>query len=154
MATTQANPAPTVETRKTQVTVFDLQLFDDVKLVRDVQLPTKPSTIEEALNLVGNDKDALLKVIFDGLCEHAVNEARKDLSTFSVVGEDGKPGELYTGTPCSEEKGDAINKAILGIAKAMGYDKSLPKEKKAALKEQAAEFIRSNPAMLASIQGA
>lgn len=144
---------PSTATKTVKATVFDLKLFDDVKLTKQVTLPVKPTTIQEALEAVGNDSEALLSVIYDGLVERTVESAKNDLSTFQVVNEDGEAGENYTGTPVSEEKGKAINAAILGIAKAMGYEKSLPKEKKSALKDQAMNFMKSNPAMLESIQG-
>lgn len=142
------------ETRKTTMTVFDLQQFDDVKLVREVELPTKPETIEQALAHVGHDKEALLNVIYDGLCERAVEEAKKHPETFHVVTDDGESEDLYTGTPVSEEKGKAINLSVLNLAKAMGYDKSLPLEKRKALKQAAFDALKGNPALITMLQGA
>lgn len=150
MATTQTTPAPT---RKVTMTVFDLQQFDDVKLVQDVTLPAKPATIEDALEAVGNDKGALLQVIYDGLCEKAVEDARKDPSQFHVVDENGDAGDLYAGSPVSEEKGKAINLSVLNLAKAMGYDKSLPLEKRKSLKQAAFDALKGNPALIAMLQG-
>lgn len=157
---TPSNGTP--EQKRTLVSVFDLQQFDDVKLVRFVDMPAKPATIQEALAVLDNNTETLLNVIYDGLCERAVEAARKDLSTFKVLGEDDKlplaPKDIeslesYTGTPVSEDKGKAINAAVTGIAKALGYNKDLPKEQKNALKQQALDFMKSSPAMLASIQG-
>jgi hypothetical protein len=145
---------PTNQTTKdVKQTVFDLQTFGDVKLVRTVTLPVRPTTIHEALAAVGGDNTALLSVIYDGLCVSVEKAARADVAGFSVVDEDGKVGDLYTGTPVSEEKGKAINAAVLGIAKAMGWSKDMTIDQKNALKDQAMNFIKSNPAMLASIQG-
>jgi hypothetical protein len=140
---------PTTQaTKNVTKSVFDLQKFDDVKLTRTVTMPAKPATVEEALAAVGNDKQALLNVIYDGLCERAVESARTQSDGWLTVDEDGEPSEPYTGQPVSEEKGKAISLAVLNIAKAAGYDKSLSKDKKRELKAQAMEFLRSNPLMI------
>lgn len=151
---TGTDATPKVATRTTTMTVFDLNAFDDVKLTRDVELPSKPTTIEDALAAVGNDKNALLSIIYAGLIETTVEEAKKHPETFSVVDENGEAGELYTGTPVSESKGKAINLSVLNLAKAMGYDKSLPLEKRKALKQAAFDALKGNPALIAMLQGA
>jgi len=143
----------TPTTKPVQRTVFDLILFDDVKLTKTVTLPSKPASVENALEACNHDTSAFLEIFYDGLCERALEASKQDISDFKIVAEDGTATEVYTGTPVSEEKGVAINAAILGLAKAMGYSKDLSKEQKRALKEQAVQFMRSNPAMLASIQG-
>lgn len=140
-------------TKNVTKSVFDLQAFGDVKLTRTVTMPVKPATVEEALAAVGNDKQALLSVIYDGLCERAVESARATSDGWLTVDEDGEASEPYTGQPVSEEKGKAISLAVLNIAKAGGFDKSLPKDKKRELKAQAMEFLRSNPAMVSFIVG-
>jgi hypothetical protein len=140
-------------TRKVTRTVFDLTAFDDVKLEKTVTLPTKPTTLEEALQAAGNDTAKLLDLIHEGLISEAVEKSREDISGFKVVGEDGQATEAYDGKFADEEKGKKINAAILALAKMNGFEKSLPKDKKAALKEKATEFLRSNPAMLAGMQG-
>lgn len=145
---------PTTATKKIQRTVFDLASFDDVKLVKSIPVPAKPTTLEEALAAVGNDSAKLLDVIHNGLVEAAVESARADISGF-VIDDPDNEGEPvpYTGAYANEEKVDKINKAVLALAKLNGFEKSLDPEKKRELKEAAREFLRSNPAMLASIQG-
>jgi hypothetical protein len=160
-------PTTAVTTKKIQRTVFDLQVFDDVKLVKDVPLPKKPEEIQEALDILGS-KEKLLEVIYKGLIAEATDSAWEDIDGFRIVGSigpdkdgnvvytpdaDGEPTEPYTGKFADEAKGKLINAAILSLAKMQGYEKSLSKEKKAALKEKATEFLRANPAMLQSIQG-
>lgn len=140
-------------TKKVTRTVFDLTLFDDQKLTKDVPLPAKPASLDEALNAVGRDETRLLKLVYEGLVAETVNAAWEDISGYLMVDENGKPGEAYKGNYADEEKGDKINAAILAIAKMQGYDKSLSREKKRELKEAAQDFLKSNPAMLASIQG-
>jgi len=146
-------PSNGLATRKVTRTVFDLTAFDDVKLEKTVTLPTKPTTLEEALKAAGNDTAKLLDLIHEGLISESVETARADISGFKVVGEDGEATEAYDGKFADEEKGKKINAAILALAKMNGFEKSLPKDKKAALKEKATEFLRSNPAMLAGMQG-
>lgn len=180
----RTNMTPTTATNATkkriQRTVFDLTAFQKVKLVKDVEMPKKPESIKEALEMVGGEGDPnstarLLQVIYDGLAADVSAKAWDDITGFKLAGkleadEDGVqqfvaepklvndpkavlPEEDYTGKYADENKEDLINAAILSIAKMQGYDKSLSKEKKAELKEKAADFLRSNPAMLASIQG-
>jgi len=161
---TQMTPTTNEDKQKpvktAQVTVFDLQSFDDVKLVRHfylADLPAKPTTVHEALALVGNDTGKLLDLIHQGLIDQTIETAKQDLSTFYVVGEpdeDGKTPEpsLYVGTPLSEEKGKSINAMVLNFAKtAFGYRKDAGKEKKREAKEKAAQLIRDTPAILKSL---
>ena len=99
-------------TRKVTRTVFDLTAFDDVKLEKTVTLPTKPTTLEEALQAAGNDTAKLLDLIHEGLISESVETARADISGFKVVGEDGEATEPYDGKFADEEKGKKINAAI------------------------------------------
>jgi hypothetical protein len=151
--------SPTTETTTKKAnpvtrTVFDLAKFDSVKLEKPFSDPEKPANLEAALAAVGNDQSKLLDVIHAGLVSHARDAAYNDIAGFYVVDEDDNTTEtLYSGQFADETVSKKINGAVLGLAKALGYEKSLPKEKKAALKDQAISFIRSNPAMLAQITG-
>lgn len=139
-------------TKKTQKTVFDLSKFDNILLVKEYTVPGKPDSLEAALNAVGNDQGKLLEVIHAGLVAAAGEEAYNDMSGFRVIGEDGEPGEVYTGKSADESQGKLINGAVLTMAKlqAGGSWESKTPDEKRALKQKAAEFIRSNPAMLSS----
>lgn len=141
-----------VKTKKVQKTVFDLTEFDNIKLVKEVELPKKPESIKEALEMLENNTEKLLAVIYDGLVSDTTEKAREDMTGFLVVNEEGKPGDSYSGQFADEAKGELINAAVLSLAKMQGYEKSLTPEKKRELKDKAREFLRSNPAMLASIQ--
>lgn len=155
MATTQAVPATetsTQATAKVTRTVFDLQAFDDVKLSKTVTLPTKPTTLEEALTACGNDSEKLLDVIHEGLVAETKSAAYDEIEGFNVVSEDGVETP-YIGKFADDAKGDLINKAILALAKINGYAKDLAPERKAELKKRATAFLRDNPAMLSSLQG-
>lgn len=160
-------------------TVFDLTAFDDVKLTKTITLPTQPTTLDEALAAVGNDKAKLLNVIHEGLIAEAKETARVNMTGFHVVSEegevdpleyirdipvvdangvpvlneDGTPKMSQTGKYADEAKGKLINNVILSFAKMNGFSKDLSKEKKRELKEQATAFLRNNPAAIAGIQG-
>ncbi len=148
---TPSNGQPT---KKTQKTVFDLNAFDSIKLVKDYTIPSKPSTLEEALAAVGNDQSKLLEVIHEGLVAAANDAAYNDNSGWSVEAEDGT-STPYAGSYADENKTKLINGAVLNLAKlqAGGSWDTLPKEKKSALKDSAVEMLRANPAMLKSIAG-
>ena len=148
--TNETTNATTNATKTVKLTVFDLASFDDVQLQKTVTLPTKPTTIHEALAAVGNDQAALLDVIYDGLVERAVESARQDITGFQVEDEEGKL-QPYTGSYADEEKTKLINGIVLAMAKLNGFSKDLSKDKKRELKENAKNFVRANPAVLGSI---
>ena len=145
----------TAETLKVQRTVFDLSTFDDVKLIKTVQAPAKVASVEDALAAVGNSVEDLLAVINKGLVDKARDAAYEDMNGFAVANEDGEPGDQYQGTFADDKKSKLINGAVLNFAKmfAGGSWDSASKEQKRAHKDAAVTMIRSNPAMLQSIQG-
>lgn len=156
MATSTVNPtngtaqAPKFApiTRK----VFDLATFDDVNLEKDFVPPAAPTDLASALSAVNHDETKLLALIYKGLVSEARDAQYLDLKDFKVIGEDGERGEVYTGKFAEGDVSKLINGAILTMAKlqAGGAWDSKSKEEKKALKEKAADFIRSNPAMLSS----
>lgn len=152
MATSTVNPTPTIKYSPVTKTVFDLATFDDVRLTKEFVPPTEPKTLEDALAAVQNDQTKLLALIHKGLVAEARDAQYNDMSGFRQIGEDGEPGEVYSGKFADESQGKLINAGILTMAKlyAGGAWDSKNKDEKKALKEKAAEFIRSNPAMLAS----
>lgn len=152
------NMTPTPALKSTSRTVFDLETFDDVKLAKQYAVPAKPSNVQEALAQLGNNEQALLDIIHRGLIAQAGDAAYNTMDGFRVIGDGNfiKPetwGELYTGKYADEDTGAKIDAAILSLAKLNGYEKSLPKAQKDALKNEAVEFLRSNPKMLANLAG-
>lgn len=141
-------------TKTTTRQVFDFATFDKVDLVKEFTLPVRPASVQDALAALNHDSSKLLDIIYKGLVAAAQDAAYNDLTGFRVVGEDGEPGDLYEGK-CADTDGEKmkqINGAVLNIAKMLGYDKSLSKEQKRAIKEQAMENLRSMPALMKSIQ--
>ena len=141
----------TIATKTVTRTVFDLASFDDVKLEKLVAVPAKPTTIEEALTSAGNDTSKLLDLIHEGLVSEAMEAARADVSGFLVAEtEDSEEaGKPYTGQFASDEQKDHINKLVLDFAKMNGFGKSLAKDKKRALKDEARDTLR--PLLLAQL---
>ena len=153
MATTQVTPAETaVATKDITLTVFDLATFDDVKLTKTVTLPTKPSTLEEALAACGNNAAKLLDVIHEGLISETVERERENMEGFFIDDDEETPTP-YTGKFADSKKTKQINAAVLSLAKMNGFDKTASKEKKREIKDRMRGFLRENPAMLGSIQG-
>lgn len=156
MTPTQTTPTQTtndVTTKRVTKSVFDLTEFDNKQLGKEVVMPKKPKTINEALAFLNNDTQKLLQVIYEGLCTDAVESARSQMEGFKIIDEEGKLGEDYSGKYADDEKGALINAAVLSLAKIQGYDKNKTPEEKRALKEKAREFLRKNPAMIESLQG-
>ena len=139
----------TNQTKPVTRTVFDLASFDNITLTKVVTLPAAPSSLEEALQAVGNDKAKLLSVIYEGLCAETVETERADMSGYMTVAEEDEPSVPYTGTIATEEQGKQINATVLNFAKMNGFDKSLPKEKKRELKDAAKAALR--PILIASL---
>lgn len=140
--------------KPTQKTVFDLQKFDDIKLVKQYDVPQRPSTVEEALAVLGNDQSRLLDIVHKGLVAAAGDAAYNDPSGWQIEQEDGTLAP-YNGSYADESKTKLINGAVLNLAKlsAGGSWDTLPKEQKSKLKDAAVEVLRSTPAILKNIIG-
>jgi hypothetical protein len=139
-------------TKRITNSVFDLQAFDDIKLVKDVEVPEKVGSVEEAVKLLDHNQEKLMEIINEGLQAVAIEAARKDLTGWKVENDEGEPGEDYVGTPVDEKKGKLINAAVLAFAKMQGYHKDLSREEKRKKKDAAEDFLRNNPAIIASLQ--
>lgn len=151
MATTNAQLK---ETRVTQKSVFDLSEFDSILLKKMVDLPAKPKTIQEATAMCGNDTQKLLDVIYEGLVEMRINQARQDNSGWKLTNEDGSiSDEDYTGNFADEDSIKLINAAVLNLSKinARGKWDSLDIDEKRKLKENVKEFLRKNPQMITAM---
>lgn len=145
----------TPQTKDVTKTVFDLSIFDDVKLTKSVQLPTPVTSVEQALAAVGNDSAALLAVINDGLAERAIETAKKDMSGFQVAEEIGdfKAGQIYEGKFAEGDKSKQLNASVLNLAKAMNSSwDTLSADAKRTAKAAVSEMLRRNPAFLAGLQ--
>lgn len=160
MSTTQTTPEGNTQTTSTkednrpitQKTVFDLKLFDDVLLKKRYDAPVPPTSIEEALAMLGNDQKALLKVITDGLASHARETAYNDPTGWMTTDDSGDlTNEPYTGKYADEDAGKKINAVVMSLAKMRGFEKSLPPAEKNKIKDQVKQNLRDNPIFLGDL---
>lgn len=127
--------------------VFDLDSFSDVTLVKPVTFAPAVST-EEALQRLGGDSAKLLSVINEGLLEVRKREVRADDSAWmqEVEAEDGTVTmEAFDGTIADQKM---VNNLVLNIAKSsFGYNKAAAAKDKAGkskAKQAAMDFVSSN----------
>ena len=123
-------------------TVFDLDSFEEVNLVKEVEY-TPVTSIEEALAKLENDAAKLLDVLNSGLLEVVKNAAAEENDGWHTY-DDEKPEEIngeFSGTIADMK---AVNSLTLTLAKTVyGFAKGLPKSAKKAAKESARELIRT-----------
>lgn len=141
--------------------------FQEVTLVKQVAF-TPAESLQAALEALGNDQEALLKIINSGLAEKAKDEARDNSAAWrtykldeqgEIVTENGVPvinGE-FTGSLVDSDK---LNMILLPMAKNVkgengqtlwpekGAKGDTAKMKRDA-REKALELIKGNPALMA-----
>lgn len=136
---TQTQPEPIVVNKS----VFDLETFADVTLVKPVSFTPATST-EEALKRLGGDSAKLLSVINEGLLEVTKRDVRNDNSQWMQENEEGEL-EAFTGTIADQKM---VNNLVLNIAKSsFGYNKAAAAKDKAAkakAKQSAMDFVSSS----------
>lgn len=127
--------------------VFDLDTFADVTLVKPVTFDPATS-IEESLKRLGGDHSKLLSVINEGLLEVRKREVRSDDSPWmqETEAEDGTVAlEAFDGTIADQKM---VNNLVLNIAKSsFGYNKAAAAKDKAAkqkAKQAAMDFVSGN----------
>jgi hypothetical protein len=138
-------------------TVFDLNTFDEVLLVKNVPDFIPAENMAEVLVRVGNDSAKVLELVNAGLKsnERAAIETNPQIPwhTF-VLDAEGEPTKeingVFTGTPADFDK---VNSLRLTLAKTVfGYSKSMSKAEKSAAKDSAMEMIKTTPAIKAGLQ--
>lgn len=142
--------------------VFDLNTFDTLKVGAEVDLPKRPGTLEEVMQLFNNDGSKVLDIIYKGMCEAAVENAESQADLiWRTFDEDELTENIYTGPSADESKKKVIDAMVLNFAKAaFGFQSnrglSDPKIREAnnKAKEAARAMIRNNPDMRNSIVNA
>jgi hypothetical protein len=135
-------------TIKVESTFFDLELFDDVPVVKTAEF-TAPESMEAALKTLGNDSSKLLAIIVDGMIAQTKRDMRNDAAGWHTYNEDGSVNGVYTGAAADPKK---VNPFVLNLAKTVfGFDKSLAKEEKRLRKEKAIEWIKNSPEIRAGL---
>jgi hypothetical protein len=134
-----------------QKTVFDLETFEEVTLVKEFEF-SPVTSIEDALSRLGNDGEKLLKVLNDGLIDETRNRVREDNDGWHTFDEE-KEGEIngaFTGKIADQK---SVNNLVLTLAKTVfGFTKDMSKDQKRAAKSSAMEMIKSNESIKAGLQ--
>jgi len=134
--------------------VFDLDSKSDVTLYKQVTFTPVDNT-KEALERVGNDSAAFLKIINDGLRSYTAEKAKSDDSiAWQAKDEEGNLVP-FSGTTISEEKSKQLAANVLNMAKMVfGYTKELSRDEKRVAKDKAQDMLLSNPAIIDSLKSA
>lgn len=138
------------ETKKLVVRnqVFDLDTFDDVTLVKEVEF-TPIASLKDALAMVGGDESKLMDLLNVGMEDKAREVARMDSNgwrTFKKSADGDDTAEIngeFSGTPVDDTDVKAL---VLTIAKTTGTYGTTPESRKAA-KEAARSIIKNTPVL-------
>jgi hypothetical protein len=146
MPETQNATAQAVKMTPSQKTIFDLDSFQEVTIVKEIPDFLPVSSLEEAAARLANNSAKLLEVINRGLMdEHrnsTVDNAEIPWRTFD---DEGELNGNFSGT-IAEPK--AVNSLVLTLAKTVfGYSKEMAKEAKRAAKESAMRMIATTEAI-------
>ena len=140
----------TQETIKKQVTVLDLDTFEDVTLVK-VGTFAPVADAKEALARVNHDSVLFLQIVNDGLRSHAQEQLGSNGDPWQVKDEEDGSLSTFSGTPADRDK---VNALRLTLAKTV-FDYKVGKEYKAhnqKAKAAAMEMIKTNEAMKAGLK--
>jgi hypothetical protein len=134
-----------------QKTVFDLESCEKVTLVKSYTF-IPAATVQEALERLMNDHDALLNVVNSGLRDVEQTKARNSADGWFVEPEDDEDEKVpFTGSTADAKK---VNSLVLTLAKLQGFAKGISREKKKAIKAAVLETIKNTPALRTMLQGA
>jgi hypothetical protein len=141
--------------------VFDLEVFDTLRLGKYVQVPEKPKSLTEVQSIPGMNEQKLLDLVYEGLCKEAGDYAEKQPDGWhEMTADDQLDEEVYKGSSADPDKKKLIDAMILNFAKAaFGFQKNEGSDPKirdanAKAKDAAREAIKSNRAMVDSIVNA
>lgn len=143
--------------------IFDLEVFDTVRVGKYLQLPEKPKTLSEVVARYNNDESKLLDLLYEGMCTEAEKATENDTAGWhEMTADDQLDEEEYdVSKAASPNKKKLLNDMILNFAKtAFGFQsnrgKSDPKitESNKQAKELARAAIKASPAMIDSIVNA
>ena len=123
---------------KTQKTVFDLDAFESITLMKEI--PHEPvASMDEGLQRLGNNAVKLLAILNEGLEAEAVRIARENPNDWRTLTDDGEMNGPFEGTMADEK---SVNNLVLTLAKTtFGYSKDASKETKKAAKASAMALI-------------
>ena len=136
--------AEKVYNKQVQRTIFDLDSFEEVTLVKTIEFEPVAS-VQDALVALGNDSAKLLEVINDGLLAEKRRIAGGEAGDWHTFTDEGEVNGPFTGTPANMK---AVNALTLTLAKTVyGFNGDMTKDQKRTAKESARAMIASTPAI-------
>jgi len=148
---------PTAATQiTTDWTAFDLASMSEVQL-RKVGSVEPVTTMEEFVSRMGNDAQAILEIVNDGLVKYTERNLANDSSVaWQQVDEDEEGKETlvpFSGALIDETKEAGFKASVTQFAKLLfGYKKSLSPELKREAKDKARKTLLSNPAVVEGLR--
>lgn len=131
------------DTKPVQKTIFDLDSMTEVLVGKEHAVAPEVTSVEQALQLLGNDTKRLFTIIREGLTAEIGDAARNDPSGWFAADDEGDFTVPFNGTVADIK---AVNSLVLTLAKtALGWDKNMTKDQKAKVKEAAMEAIKTTP---------
>lgn len=133
-----------------QRTILDLSTMGEITVRKPHASAPEVTSVEQALTLLGNDTKKLFAIIHDGLEAEIKKTAGAEPGGWFTQDEDEKYTVPFTGTQADRDK---FNSLVLTMAKtAFGWGKDLTNEQKVAVKAKAADYIKSQPILLAGLK--
>jgi hypothetical protein len=130
--------------------VFDLSTMTDVTARKPHASAPEVTSIEQALSLLGNDSKRLFSIIQNGLEADIKKTAGNEPGGWLTEDEDGKYTVPFSGIEADRDKFNALR---LMIAKtSFGWTKDSTQEQKEAIYKAAADFIKSQPVLVAGLK--
>lgn len=135
---------PSTINLRVQRSVFDLDNFEDVTLVKEFQ-HQEVESVNEALQRVGNNQEKLLAIINEGLKAEARRNEAKNPDGWRTFNDEGEPNGQFNGTPADSK---AVNALVLTLAKTVfGYNKDMNADQKRGAKASAEGMIKNTQAI-------
>lgn len=134
---------------RVQRSIFDLDAFEDVTLVKEFE-HTEAESVQEALQRVGNNNDKLLAIINEGLRAEARRKEATSPDGWHTFNDEGEINGDFSGTVADPK---AVNALVLTLAKTVfGYSKEMTPEQKRAAKNSAEAMIKGTEAIRAGLK--
>ncbi len=140
----------------TDSVAFDLESMQEVTL-RKVGSVEPVATMEEFVSRMGNNAEAILEIVNDGLVKYTERNLASDKNIpWQLVDEDEAGAETlvpFSGALINPEVEAGFKKTVTDWAKMLfGYKKSLAPELKRAAKDSARKMLLSNPAVVEGLR--
>lgn len=139
----ESNMPNTINLR-VQRSVFDLDAFEDVTLVKEFE-HQEVDSVQEALARVANNQEKLLSIINEGLRAEARRKEANSADGWRTFTDEGDVNGIFSGTIADPK---AVNALVLTLAKTVfGYSKDMSNDQKRAAKASAESMIKNTQAI-------